>query len=102
MFGEEYGVDIYSTPGQGTDVEVTIPVNYGHDWEAEDEERDTEDQRSEITVMRECRPLENISLCILEGEWLGFFGLSYSGKKLSCKPSDRQGRGGVRKVFFFH
>lgn len=48
LFGEEYGVDIYSTPGQGTDVEVTIPVNYGHDWEAEDEERDTEDQRSEL------------------------------------------------------
>ena len=48
LFGEEYGVDIYSTPGQGTDVEVTIPVNYGHDWEAEDEERDTEDQQSEL------------------------------------------------------
>ena len=49
LFGEEYGVDIYSTPGQGTDVEVTIPVNYGHDWETEDEERDTEDQQSELS-----------------------------------------------------
>ncbi len=44
LFGEEYGVNIYSTPGQGTDVEITIPANYGHDWEEEDEKRNIEDQ----------------------------------------------------------
>lgn len=26
LFGEEYGVNVYSTLGQGTDVEITIPV----------------------------------------------------------------------------
>jgi two-component system sensor histidine kinase YesM len=28
LFGEEYGVNVYSTVGQGTDVEITIPANY--------------------------------------------------------------------------
>lgn len=28
LFGEEYGVNIYSTIGQGTDVEITVPANY--------------------------------------------------------------------------
>lgn len=31
LFGEEYGVNIYSTVGQGTDVEITIPANYTHE-----------------------------------------------------------------------
>lgn len=30
LFGEEYGVNIYSTVGQGTNVEITIPANYTH------------------------------------------------------------------------
>ena len=28
LFGDEYGVNVYSTVGQGTDVEITIPVDY--------------------------------------------------------------------------
>lgn len=44
LFGEEYGVNIYSTVGQGTDVEITIPANYGRDRGLEDEKRDTADQ----------------------------------------------------------
>ena len=28
LFGEDYGVNIYSTAGQGTNVEITIPANY--------------------------------------------------------------------------
>lgn len=28
LFGEEYGVHVYSTLNQGTDVEITIPTNY--------------------------------------------------------------------------
>lgn len=28
LFGRTYGVNIYSTAGQGTDVEITIPANY--------------------------------------------------------------------------
>lgn len=42
LFGDEYGVNVYSTEGQGTDVEITIPVDYNHDRETEDEERTTE------------------------------------------------------------
>lgn len=30
LFGEEYGVIIYSTIGQGTSVEITIPADYTH------------------------------------------------------------------------
>lgn len=41
LYGEDYGVNIYSTPGQGTDVEITIPVNDGRDRGAEDEKRNT-------------------------------------------------------------
>lgn len=43
LFGEEYGVNIYSTVGQGTDVEITIPANYGRDRGLRDEKRDTAD-----------------------------------------------------------
>lgn len=28
LFGEEYGINVYSTLNQGTDVEITIPANY--------------------------------------------------------------------------
>lgn len=28
LFGEEYGINVYSTKGHGTDVEITIPANY--------------------------------------------------------------------------
>lgn len=28
LFGEEYGIQVYSTWNQGTDVEITIPANY--------------------------------------------------------------------------
>lgn len=36
---------------------------------------------SDLNYRHERMPaLENISLCILEGECVGFFGLSYSGK----------------------
>lgn len=44
LFGEEYGVNIYSTVGQGTDVEITIPANYQRGRGLEDEERDITDQ----------------------------------------------------------
>lgn len=40
LFGEEYGVNVYSTAGQGTDVEITIPAHYARDGESTDEERD--------------------------------------------------------------
>lgn len=38
LFGEEYGVNVYSTVGQGTDVEITVPANYqrGTDHEERD------------------------------------------------------------------
>lgn len=39
LFGEEYGVNVYSTAGQGTDVEITIPANYKTDREKDYEER---------------------------------------------------------------
>lgn len=44
LFGEEYGVNIYSTVGQGTDVEITIPANYGRDRGLKDEKRNIADQ----------------------------------------------------------
>lgn len=28
LFGEEYGINVYSTLNQGTDIEITIPANY--------------------------------------------------------------------------
>lgn len=43
LFGEEYGVNVYSTVGQGTDVEITIPVNYRRDGGLVHEKRNTED-----------------------------------------------------------
>ncbi|MBM6738311.1 sensor histidine kinase [Faecalicatena fissicatena] len=43
LYGEEYGVNVYSTPGQGTDVEITIPVNDGTDRGGENEERNIAD-----------------------------------------------------------
>ncbi len=39
LFGETYGVNIYSTQGQGTDVEITIPANYKQERGLEDEKR---------------------------------------------------------------
>lgn len=30
LFGEEYGIYIYSTPGAGTDVEITLPIVVDH------------------------------------------------------------------------
>lgn len=44
LFGEEYGVNVYSTAGMGTDVEITIPINYARDGEHTNEERDTAHQ----------------------------------------------------------
>lgn len=44
LFGEEYGVNIYSTEGQGTDVEITIPVINERVGGLEDEERNIADQ----------------------------------------------------------
>ena len=38
LFGEEYGVNVYSTLGKGTDVEIIIPANYKRE-EHENEER---------------------------------------------------------------
>lgn len=38
LFGEEYGVSVYSTPGKGTDVEIIIPANYKRE-ENSDEKR---------------------------------------------------------------
>ena len=38
LFGEEYGVNVYSTLGKGTDVEIIIPANYKRE-EQENEER---------------------------------------------------------------
>jgi len=42
LFGDEYGVNVYSTAGQGTDVEITIPANYKNDRETDNEERTAE------------------------------------------------------------
>ena len=42
LFGDEYGVNVYSTVGQGTDVEITIPVDYKNDREKDNEERTAE------------------------------------------------------------
>lgn len=44
LFGEEYGINVYSTAGQGTDVEITIPANYTEDGGNIDEERDASNQ----------------------------------------------------------
>ena len=41
-FLSEYGVNVYSTVGQGTDVEITIPVDYKNDREKDNEERTAE------------------------------------------------------------
>mgnify|MGYP003377855297 FL=1 len=38
LFGKEYGVNLYSTLGKGTDVEIIIPANYKRE-EHENEER---------------------------------------------------------------
>lgn len=43
LFGEEYGVNIYSTAGQGTDVEITIPVINERVSGLENEERNIAD-----------------------------------------------------------
>ena len=43
LFGEEYGVNVYSTVGQGTDVEITVPAGYERGGGLEDEERNTAD-----------------------------------------------------------
>ena len=43
LFGEEYGVHVYSTVGQGTDVEITVPAGYERGGGLEDEERNTSD-----------------------------------------------------------
>ena len=42
LFGDEYGVNVYSTAGQGTDVEITIPTDYKNDREKDNEERTAE------------------------------------------------------------
>lgn len=39
LFGEAYGVNIYSTQGQGTDVEITVPANYKQERGLEGEKR---------------------------------------------------------------
>lgn len=44
LFGEEYGVNIYSTLGQGTDVEITIPANYERSGDWDNEERNLADE----------------------------------------------------------
>lgn len=38
LFGAEYGVNVYSTLGQGTDVEITVPANYKRESGIENEE----------------------------------------------------------------
>ena len=43
LFGEEYGVNVFSTVGQGTDVEITVPAGYERGGGLEDEERNTAD-----------------------------------------------------------
>ena len=35
-------MNVYSTAGQGTDVEITIPTDYKNDREKDDEERTAE------------------------------------------------------------
>ena len=44
LFGEEYGVNVYSTLGQGTDVEITVPANYERNVRNINEERNTADK----------------------------------------------------------
>ncbi|WWR15544.1 sensor histidine kinase [Lachnospiraceae bacterium JLR.KK008] len=44
LFGEEYGVNVYSTEGLGTDVEITMPVNDGRGRGKRNEKGDIADQ----------------------------------------------------------
>lgn len=44
LFGEEFGVNVYSTVGQGTDVEITVPVKYGRGEDWRNEEGNSENQ----------------------------------------------------------
>lgn len=44
LFGEEYGVNVYSTVGQGTDVEITIPANDQRDRDIGNEKGNFADQ----------------------------------------------------------
>ena len=48
LFGEEYGVNVYSTVGQGTDVEITIPADYGRNERHTDEEGNIAGKQSEL------------------------------------------------------
>ncbi|MCR4907209.1 MAG: sensor histidine kinase [Lachnospiraceae bacterium] len=43
LYGDAYGVQVYSTPGQGTDVEITVPALSGG-MEGKGEERDSSDK----------------------------------------------------------
>ena len=44
LFGEEYGVNVYSTVGQGTDVEITIPARNERNIDSYYEKRDVKNQ----------------------------------------------------------
>lgn len=46
LFGEAYGVHVYSSIGQGTDVEITIPADYKMREEKKNEKRDSENYGS--------------------------------------------------------
>ena len=50
LFGEEYGVHVYSTIGQGTDVEIVIPADYKKKEEHKDEERAASNYKPELPV----------------------------------------------------
>lgn len=46
LFGEAYGVHVYSSIGQGTDVEITIPADYKMREEKKNEKGDSENYES--------------------------------------------------------
>lgn len=50
LFGEEYGVHVYSTIGQGTDVEIMIPADYKRKEEQKHEEGTASYYKSELSV----------------------------------------------------
>ena len=49
----------------------------------------------------EARKLKNISLCILEGECVGFFGLAYSGKDLLVRLLNGEAEEGAQDYFVY-
>ena len=56
LFGDEYGVQVYSTLGQGTDVEIVIPADYRRKEGLNSEEGTDEDQQPELPLQSGMEP----------------------------------------------